>query len=317
MRLSLSRVKTRMTHGQQQQLDEVVVGEAGQVDAEHLVATRRSRSRRAARSGMPEMPFGPAGEAVPVVGRDPEDLAEAEGDDGQVVAPQPQRRRADDQAEQRPRCSAPRSTTSRNGRWTCDRREGGAGEQGAHVGADAEEGDVAEVEQAGQADDDVEADGGDREHADGGEHPDPVGVALLGEREGHGRHRAPRRRATPVVAGEQVAPARRTAPRRAGRQRRPRSANTRHDTNRLDSSMPRPHTTQRPATAPASAGGDGRHLERRPAGGRLAPASAPAAGSRPGGRRRRRAAGRRRASASHAPRPRRRARRPRRRWRPR
>ena len=40
---------------------------------------------------------------------------------------------------------------------------GGAGDQGGGVGADAEEGDVAEVEQAGEADDDVEAEG------DGGE----------------------------------------------------------------------------------------------------------------------------------------------------
>ena len=38
-----------------------------------------------------------AGDLVEVVGQQPDDLAEAERDDGQVVAAQPQRRRAEDQ----------------------------------------------------------------------------------------------------------------------------------------------------------------------------------------------------------------------------
>ena len=53
---------------------------------------------------MPEMPLGPLVRfgpvsAVEVVHGDAEDLTEAEGDDGEVVAAQPQGGRADDDAE--------------------------------------------------------------------------------------------------------------------------------------------------------------------------------------------------------------------------
>ena len=47
-----------------------------------------------------------------------------------------------------------------------DGRERRAGDHGGGVGADAEEGDVAEVEQAGEADDDVQAEGGGGEDQD-------------------------------------------------------------------------------------------------------------------------------------------------------
>ena len=72
------------------------------------------------------------------------------------------------------------------------------GEHGADVGAGAEEGDVAEVEQAGEADDDVQAQGGGREDEDLGRDRH-VGVgAVLGEREQErhderGEHAAARR----------------------------------------------------------------------------------------------------------------------------
>lgn len=66
-----------------------------------------------------------------------------------------------------------------------DGGEGCAGDEGGGVGADAEEGDVAEVEEAGEADDDVEAE------CDGGEDEDvraDEGVfrGVLGEGEAEG-----------------------------------------------------------------------------------------------------------------------------------
>lgn len=62
---------------------------------------------------------------------------------------------------------------------------GGAGDEGGRVGADAEEGDVAEVEQAGEADDDVEAQGDGREDQDVGP-DDRVLVGVLGQGEAGG-----------------------------------------------------------------------------------------------------------------------------------
>ena len=59
--------------------------------------------------------------------------------------------------------AAPVRTAAQKGNWTPEGGELGAGDQGGGVGADAEEGDVAEVEESGEADDDVEAEG------DGGE----------------------------------------------------------------------------------------------------------------------------------------------------
>ena len=50
---------------------------------------------------MPEMPFGPRVTPFQLLTDDPEDLAEAERHDGQVVAPQPQGRCADDHPEER------------------------------------------------------------------------------------------------------------------------------------------------------------------------------------------------------------------------
>ena len=101
------------------------------------------------------------------------------------------------------------------------RGEGGVGEQGPHVGAHAEEGHVAEVEQPGQAHDHVQPEGGRREHADGGEHPDPVGVAVLGEGEGQGRHRRRPQGHRPVAADHVLQPGEQS---QAGQgERRPRS----------------------------------------------------------------------------------------------
>ena len=105
---------------------------------------------------MSEMPCGPLVMLTgcdEVVEEDADDLAEAERHDGEVVAAQLERRRAEQHAEE-----------ARDGR--ADRQddperqvqiEVRAREQRVHVRAYRVERDVAEVEQPGEADDDVEA----------------------------------------------------------------------------------------------------------------------------------------------------------------
>ena len=110
------------------------------------------------------MPFGPpvksVGRVVPgqrdpvrIRGQDDEDLREEQGDDREVVADQAPRRQAEHEPEQR-----------RRDHDDHDRHLGGpvdaellGGEDRVGVRAEAVEGDVAEVEQAGVAHDDVEA----------------------------------------------------------------------------------------------------------------------------------------------------------------
>ena len=88
--------------------------------------------------------------------------------------------------------AAPVRTAAQNGNWTPDQLENcGAGDECGGVGADAEEGDVSEVEEAGEADDDVEAEG------DGGDDEDvhaEVGVVLVVLDEGEGDRRRGSRR---------------------------------------------------------------------------------------------------------------------------
>lgn len=126
-----------------------------------------------------------AGGAVGVVHGDTEDLTEAEGHDGQVVAAQPQGRRADQHTEDQ-RGERADQDGGPEGEVHAERRAGRAGDQRGRVGADAEEGDVAEVEQAGEADDDVQAQG------DGGEDQDVDAegrVLVVGLGEGEQRRR--------------------------------------------------------------------------------------------------------------------------------
>ena len=119
-----------------------------------------------------------AAESVGVGGGHADDLAEAEGDDGQVVAPQPQGGRSEDH---------PGHGGGGDGRRQ-DHPEAPAllgPEQGHGVGADGEEGDVAEVEEAGLADHHVEADGEQHVHGDG-EEQDALPVAGGGHDPAHG-----------------------------------------------------------------------------------------------------------------------------------
>ena len=100
-------------------------------------------------------------EAAAVLGDDAHDLAEAEGDDGEVVAAEAERRR---RRAPRPPPSPP---TMASGRASQAVNEPAVGrELGGGVGADREERHVAEVEQAGVAHDDVQAEGEQDVHAD-------------------------------------------------------------------------------------------------------------------------------------------------------
>ncbi len=103
-----------------------------------------------------------AAQRVDVVGEQPHDLPEAQGDDREVVAAQPQRRgpeddpgdHGDDHGDRHDR--QPREAHPELGVR--------GGQHRRAVGADGEEADVPEVEQACLADDDVEPDRDEREH---------------------------------------------------------------------------------------------------------------------------------------------------------
>ena len=141
------------------------------------------------------------GDVVTVAEHFRQDLAEAEGDQREVVALQSQCRRADDDAGQRgdepgnddhdpEREVDPRDLGAGRIEEVDVERSGAAGDVDGEVGhepgpdirADQEESDVAEVEQPGEADDDVEAEGEeciDRTQHDGEQRQ--VAVGLLGE----------------------------------------------------------------------------------------------------------------------------------------
>ncbi len=127
-------------------------------------------------------PLGPLREAAPVLQHQPDDLAEAQRDDGQVVAPQPQHREAEQHAEERPQQAAQRQR---------DPEGNPVVQVQQHIGvsADRVEGHVAQVEQAGQADDDVQPQA--EHHVDQGRDHD---VGLVGRHEPREGCRADRQR---------------------------------------------------------------------------------------------------------------------------
>lgn len=92
-----------------------------------------------------------AGDLGHVAQQDADDLAEAEGHDRQVVAAQAQHREAEEEAEQRGHHPGDRQGGP-------EAEPGVLGEQRVGVGTYRVEADVAEIEQAGQADHDVQAD---------------------------------------------------------------------------------------------------------------------------------------------------------------
>ena len=124
---------------------------------------------------------------VQVVHEHADDFAKAQRDDGQVVTAQLERWRAQQHAKGAGQAGAQRHGDPQRGVQAV--REGAGdpgkgfgqvrrGEQAVHVGADGKEGDVAQVEQAGKADHDVQAQG--QQHVQqrhvGDAHPGVAGV---------------------------------------------------------------------------------------------------------------------------------------------
>ena len=135
----------------------------------------RSRRRRRERQAEERRPrdagnaVRAAGEVLPVLQDQPDDLAEAERDDGEIVAAQPQHRKAEQHAPERRQDAGERQADpERDAEVLRDQRVG--------IGADRVERDIAEVEQAGEADHDIQApaehhvgqDRGCRDRADSG-----------------------------------------------------------------------------------------------------------------------------------------------------
>ena len=152
-----SRRLTTMTPISQQQ-QQVVVLDCGPVksmpsDRLACLANEKLPMRNGSISVDALRPVGDVDRRVQVVEEDADDLAEAERDDRQVVAAQLQRRRAEQHAEQAGDRRADRQDDPERQVQAEVRRR----EQRVDVGADGVERDVAEVEQAGEADDDVEA----------------------------------------------------------------------------------------------------------------------------------------------------------------
>ena len=89
---------------------------------------------------------------------EPQDLAEAEGDDGEIVLPEPQRdhRQPGARGGGEPDRRGPRE----------DERHAPDGQQGGRIGADGEEGDGAEVHESRHAPLDVQAERHERADAD-------------------------------------------------------------------------------------------------------------------------------------------------------
>lgn len=154
-----------------------ILGPAAELQAEE----GRRRRRHAVR---------PAGEGQPVVQYQADDLAEAQGDDRQVVAMHAQHREAEDRAGHR-------------GGQRGQRQDGPEAQaevlvaQRQAIGADGVEGHVAEVEQPGEADHDVQAQA--QQHVDQAEDDHRQQVLAGEEREDHRGHQDQRH--DPAQAG--------------------------------------------------------------------------------------------------------------------
>ena len=123
------------------------------------------RPRHAADAGIA------VGQVDPVDQHQPDDLAEGERHDGEIVAAQPQHREAEQDAPERGKDARDRQQHPERPRPKLveidgevrilghegDERQAVLGQQREGIGADRVEGDVAEVEQAGEADHDIEA----------------------------------------------------------------------------------------------------------------------------------------------------------------
>ena len=131
------------------------------------------------------------GEVDPVEDDQPDDLAEAQGDDGEIVAAQTQHREAEQDAEGRRQHAGERQHHP-------EAQAVLRAEQRVGVGADGVEGDVAEIEQARQTDHDVEAPA--QHHVGQDEHAEIHGLLVGERREGHHDGQAQQQPAQPLGA---------------------------------------------------------------------------------------------------------------------
>ncbi len=129
---------------------------------------------------------GAAGEFRPVQQHDANDLAEGQSDDGEVVSSQAQHRKAQD--------DAPEAGQNEGHRQAGPEAEVEIGrQQGVGIGPHRVEGDVAEVEQAGEAHDDVQP---PAQHDVGEDERTQVDMVALGPRQhGQGQRHEDQRRA--------------------------------------------------------------------------------------------------------------------------
>ena len=163
-----------------------------------------------------------ARDLVPVEQDDPDDLAEAERDDREIVAAQPQHGKAQQHAEGRGEQAGQRQAGP-------EAEPEGLREQGVGVGPDRVEGDVAEVEQAGETDHDVQSPAEHDVDQDGGGDVDHVAAGEGHERQDDGEDEASRGE-PPGLRGDR--PADRGHPRR-------------HDEPALDAAEPGQRQTSR------------------------------------------------------------------------
>ena len=117
--------------------------------AERQVAGWRERQAEEARLGNAGDAVRPVGDVGPIEQDDAHDLAEGERDDGEIVAAEPEHREAEHDAPQRRRGAGDRQADP-------EAQAEMRGEQREGIGADRIEGDIAEVEQPGEADHDVQ-----------------------------------------------------------------------------------------------------------------------------------------------------------------
>lgn len=154
--------------------------------------------------------------AVEVEHREPEDLTESQRHDRQIVTRDPQCRRSDDQTEHR-RGAGANEHDDEEGRLEADRRRRGIRHHRRDISTGAEEGDIPEVEQTGQADDDIEADSG-RGKDDDLRRDRHIGIgAVLGEREEEGDDEGGQRKDLTIALGDVPEPGEEARPRQRRR----------------------------------------------------------------------------------------------------
>ena len=143
--------------GQQRQRQDQVIEKDDAIERREFEAEYRGKAvvvgiERNAEEGRPRN-AGDAGIAVgqrrPVDQDEADDLAEGERDDGEIIAAQPQHRKAEQDAPERGQHAGERQQDP-------ERQAESLGQQRVGIGADRVERDIAEIEQAGEADHDVE-----------------------------------------------------------------------------------------------------------------------------------------------------------------